>query len=78
MYDDEKDVIVKLTDLEDGWELDKTPSVQVLSRFNMQFQQILWYDRWTLQIIAWRHLGFSLNSFTLSPPLPPNKCLMLL
>ena len=34
MYDDEKDVIVKLTDLEDGWELDKTPSVQVLSRFN--------------------------------------------
>ena len=37
MCDDEKDVIVKLTDLEDGWELDKTPSVQVLSRFNMQF-----------------------------------------
>ena len=37
MYDDEKDVIVKLTDLEDGWELDKTPSEQVLSRFNMQF-----------------------------------------
>ena len=37
MYDDEKDVIVKLTDLEDGWELDKPPSVQVLSRFNMQF-----------------------------------------
>ena len=52
MYDDEKDVIVKLTDLEDGWELDKTPSLQVFSRFNMQFQQILWYDRWTLQIIA--------------------------
>ena len=37
MYDDEKDVIVKLTDLEDGWELDKTASVQVLGRFNMQF-----------------------------------------
>ena len=37
MYDDEKDVIVKLTDLEDGWELDKPSSVQVLSRFNMQF-----------------------------------------
>ncbi|XP_027046981.1 uncharacterized protein LOC113674694 [Pocillopora damicornis] len=28
MYDNEKDVIVKLTDLEDGWELDKTPSLQ--------------------------------------------------
>ncbi|XP_022780051.1 netrin receptor UNC5B-like [Stylophora pistillata] len=28
MNDDEKDVIVKLTDLQDGWELDKTPSEQ--------------------------------------------------
>lgn len=31
MYSDDKDITVQLTDLEEGWELDKTPSLQVLT-----------------------------------------------
>ena len=29
MYNDTKDIIVRLTDLEKGWEMDKTPETQV-------------------------------------------------
>ena len=29
MYNDTKNIIVRLTDLEEGWEMDKTPSTQV-------------------------------------------------
>ena len=29
MYNDTKDITVRLTDLEKGWEMDKTPKTQV-------------------------------------------------
>ena len=29
MYNDTKDITVRLTDLEKGWEMDKTPETQV-------------------------------------------------
>ena len=29
IYNDTKDIIVRLTDLEKGWEMDKTPETQV-------------------------------------------------
>ena len=30
IYNDAKDIIVRLVDLQEGWEMDKTPGTQVL------------------------------------------------
>ena len=34
MHNDTNDIIVRFTDLQEGWEMDKTPETQVHEKFN--------------------------------------------
>ena len=49
MYNDTKDITVRLTELEKGWEMDKTPKTQV--KFTLLFYQLT--DRIINQSYGW-------------------------
>ena len=50
MYNDRKSIIVRLTDLQEGWEMDKTPETQVIE-YEWQI------ERWTFErSIDWRKI----------------------